>query len=560
LPVVGITLIGLAWFLPGRANMSLFYLSAVLMASTTIVRAIICRYLEPKLEGTTGQDLDRFEFVMWISLIANTTATGMSFWLVAAYGDLIVKFLITLIAFFYASGSLVNSSSHFPSFAIGILLNLGQGVLFWCGLSPLSPAQYEVAIPFMGVALLFIGFGRENAREFRESIRIRMENVALLEQVAAEKLAVDRALAEAKRANEAKSRFLAAASHDLRQPLHAMTMFLGTLSLYISDAESKRLLQRIKDTARALEDQFNALLDLSKFDVGAVEPDIAPFRVDRLISNLVEEFRPQAEAKGLSVLTDLIGARALSDSVLIERVLRNLLGNAVKYTEFGSITVQAIHDNGRIRIDIIDTGPGIPDHQALHIFEEYVQLSNPARQREKGTGLGLAIVKRIDVLLGLDLHLESAVGEGSKFSFYLPIARHNTEIGWQPPPLSNFDTFRTNARAWVLDDDLDAREALAGQLAAWGAEVVSFSTAQALLAHLEQGADVPDWLFSDDMLGDGPAGLEFAQDLITKFPIGCVCIVTGNTNPKRLAELQASGLQVLIKPAKPEAVAALLAI
>ena len=152
-------------------------------------------------------------------------------------------------------------------------------------------------MPFLAVTLLVLGFARNNSRQFQESLAIRTENLALLDQLAVEKKAVEQALGEARRASESKSRFLAAASHDLRQPLHAMTMFLGTLSFHVTTDDAKRLLGRIKETTDVLRDQFDSLLDLSKFDAGAVQPDVSSFDLAVLVRSLVEEQRPEAEAK-----------------------------------------------------------------------------------------------------------------------------------------------------------------------------------------------------------------------------------------------------------------------
>jgi len=198
----------------------------------------------------------------------------------------------------YGIGALVIASSHLRSFVVSSAINFGLGTLFWLGVYSGDVPHLEVAIGYLAVALLVIASGRENCRQFRESLRIRTENVALLESLAAEKKLVEQALQEVKLASESKSRFLAAASHDLRQPLHALTMFLGSLSFHVTSEDARRLLRRVKDTAVVLEAQFNSLLDLSKFDAGAVKPQLAPFRVDRLIERVGEEFRRRIGAAG----------------------------------------------------------------------------------------------------------------------------------------------------------------------------------------------------------------------------------------------------------------------
>ena len=560
LPVVALTLIALEFALRGRVDQTLLHVWAALVAVSTLTRSLVCHGVGKRVEPATVAQLDRFELWLWGSLVFNTAALGSGFWLVASTGDLTAKFVMTLVSCFYAVGSMVNASSHFPSFAAGVLLNLGQGVLFWLGVGSNGPAQLEVAVPYLAVALLMIGFGKENAKEFSESLRIRKENVDLLERLEMEKLAVEKALGEARAASESKSRFLAATSHDLRQPLHALTMFLSTLSFHVESDEAKRLLGRIKDTSGVLEDQFNSLLDLSKFDVNAVEAEVSVFRLDEQVRELVEEFRPEAEAKQLSISAVTCEAKVQSDRTLVGRVLRNLIANAVKYTAFGSVVVRIEEHGGEFFVEVIDTGPGIAENQQSRIFDEYVQLSNPARQRRHGVGLGLAIVKRIDALLQLRLVLRSATGVGSRFGFHVAAAPYDREPVGRPQAPTSIDarSFRLHGAAWVLDDDQDVLEGLAGQLSAWGAQVETFTQPTQLLQRLRGGPPPPQWIFTDDMLGSTLSGLETAQIIAHESAATRVCLVTGNTHPGRLAQLRASGFPVIVKPARPESLIAVI--
>jgi CheY-like chemotaxis protein/nitrogen-specific signal transduction histidine kinase len=393
-------------------------------------------------------------------------------------------------------------------------------------------------------------------RQFRESLAIRNENAALLLQAQADRTIIEAALRDAKLANESKNRFLAAASHDLRQPLHALTMFLGTMTFHVTTDDARRLLGRIKDTVHVLEEQFNSLLDLSRFDAGAVVADIKPFRLDAHIERVVDQIRPLAEAKSLRIEATVCPAIARSDPLLIARVLRNLLDNAVKYTVVGTVSVRVTGQPDAFLVAVDDTGPGIPADQQTRIFDEYVQLTNPGRQRQRGVGLGLAIVKRIDQLLGLKLSLRSAPGAGAHFSFFVPAAADvEVQLRRSAP---NAATFRTSASIWILDDDQIAREGLQEQLSAWGASVTAFTQPGELLAELRTGTPLPHWILSDDMLGASLSGLETAQILSQQFGFGKVCLVTGNTEPARLRELQSSGFPVIVKPAKPEELIAVI--
>jgi signal transduction histidine kinase/CheY-like chemotaxis protein len=542
----------------GRVDPVGFNIWMGFMVGATAGRAVLCKVLQRRIETATSYNLRRYERYLFASAIVNAIAIGSSYWLVARTGDLTVQMVITFISCFYGIGTLVNASSHFPSFAVVSAINLGQGVLFWLGLGPGDTPHLEIAIPFLAVSLLIVGFGYKNGVQIRESLSIRTQNLALLQRLALDKKIVEQALEEARKASESKSRFLAAASHDLRQPLHALTLFLGTLSFHVSTEDAKRLLRRIKDTTLVLQDQFNSLLDLSKFDVGAVQPDIAPFRLDLLVHHIVSELQPEANAKNL-ILTASVGVTfAKSDRLLIARVLRNLVVNAVTYTVAGSIVVSVETVDGSHAIDVIDTGPGIPDDEQSKVFEEYVQLANPARQRRHGMGLGLSIVKRIDALLGLRLTLKSSVGIGSRFRFHVP-ACEGAEIAL--PSVADFlDSTRIAIAAviWILDDDPDVVDALQEQLLSWGAVVKAFSQPNELLHALRSGVDLPHWILTDDMLGSALSGLETAQILASEFDFCKVCLITGNTEPHRLAELRASGFPVIVKPAQPESLIAVL--
>lgn len=544
--------------LRGRVNPVGFNIWAVLMLSGTAFRAVLCQVLRRRIDKAAGSSLKRYEYYLFASAVFNAIAIGCSYWLVARTGDLSVQMVITLISCFYGIGTLVNASSHFPSFVVVSMINLGQGVLFWLGVGTGGTPRFEVAIPFLGLSLLIIAFGYKNGAQFRESLRMRTENLELLQRLASDKLIVEQALDEARKASESKSRFLAAASHDLRQPLHALTMFLSTLSFHVSTDDAKRLLRRIKETAVVLEEQFNSLLDLSKFDVGAVQAEIAPFRLDRLIDRIVDEWEPEARTKQLRLTASTKEVLANSDAILIARVIRNLVSNAVKYTALGSIVVSAEVMDTDVVIDVIDTGPGIPEDQQTRIFEEYVQLANPARQRRHGVGLGLAIVKRIDNLLNLKLTLTSEMGTGSRFRFYLPVAAGQQAslpaIAELPDPMEA----RISANVWILDDDPDVIEAFQEQLASWGATVQAFLQPTELLQALRSGAILPHWILTDDMLGSALSGLETAEIISREFGFCKVCLITGNTEPRRLAELRASGFPVIVKPAQPESLIAVL--
>jgi len=557
LPVVAASCAGVYFAMRGRMDTAPLLTWTVLMSFAALLRAIVCLRIAPGISDANAQQLARYERWLWLTMALNSFAIGSSFWLIAAHGDLTMQVVITLLSCFYAIGALVNASSHFASFAAGTLLNLGQGTAFWLGLSSASQVRLEVALPFVAVMLLIISFGRRYSRQYRDSLRIRTLNLELLAKRAADKSLIEDALLEARRASDSKSRFVAAASHDLRQPLHALTMFLSTLTFHVPTPEARRLLDRTKDAAQLLEEQFDSLLDLSRFDVGAIVADVRTFRVDQTLERLLDGLQGDADARGLAIERELVPAVASSDPVLVARLLRNLLDNAVKYTKEGTITVRMTQASERIRIDVIDTGPGIAEEDQARIFEGYVQLGNPGRQRRLGVGLGLSIVSRIDRLLGLQLALRSKAGEGACFSIALPAA-HMADAVAEPAHGADVLSFRTGQNVWVVDDDPASLEAMRAQLAAWGARVSTYDAAEPLLEDYAGTAAKPDWLFCDDMLGGSLSGLDVATRLRDRFGHSRICLFTGNTSRSRLDELRGSGFPVIVKPARAAALAELL--
>jgi signal transduction histidine kinase len=225
-----------------------------------------------------------------------------------------------------------------------------------------------------------------------EALRLKYENVDLVKMLTLQK-------ERAEQANLAKSRFLAAASHDLRQPLHAQGLFLTELDYYVDHPRGRMILGGLESSVHAMARLFNALLDISKLDAGIVEPDVSSFRIDLLLQEIQQEFMPQAEELGINL--QIVPSRAVvrSDQALLGSILRNFVSNALRYTHRGRVLLGCRRRGGDIEIQVWDTGIGIPSSQLKEIFQEFHQIGNPERDREKGLGLGLAIAKRTSQLL-----------------------------------------------------------------------------------------------------------------------------------------------------------------
>jgi signal transduction histidine kinase len=227
---------------------------------------------------------------------------------------------------------------------------------------------------------------------------------------------------EAERANEAKSRFLAAASHDLRQPFQAMRLFRAALTPYLSAPAAEGIAGKLDEAMTAGEQLLNALLDVSTLEAGMVTARPVPVSAGELIERLAREFQPQVEAHGLRLRAVARPALILTDPVLLERMLRNLLHNAVRYTERGGILIGARRRGGRLVFQVVDTGIGIAADQHDKVFEDFYQIGNPSRDRSCGLGLGLSVVARMAMLLRHPVSLRSQPGRGSTFSVSVPLA------------------------------------------------------------------------------------------------------------------------------------------
>lgn len=274
--------------------------------------------------------------------------------------------------------------------------------------------------------VIFRPMTRHVQRQFAEITRISRElaqsNETLEEQVRARTAELRAAKDAAERANRAKSRFLAHAGHDLKQPLQAIGMFTGMLDRQVQSPRGLALVRDLRLAQRSMHDLLNAILEISRLESGVVEPRLTDVPLAPLFQQLTAELGGLAEAKGLGFRVVTTGAVVRSDPFLLERILRNLLVNAIRYTEEGSVLLGCRRRGGRLWIAVYDTGRGIAESDRRRIFEEFVQLDRPDRDRSEGIGLGLAIVDRLARLLGLTLELRSIEGRGSAFAIGLPFA------------------------------------------------------------------------------------------------------------------------------------------
>lgn len=360
---------------------------------------------------------------------------------------------------------------------------------------------------------------------------------------------------EAERANQAKSSFLAAVSHDLRQPMHAVGLFAATLRERVTTPEQMDLVQRIEDSLNALQLMFEALLDISRLDAGAIHPNVEACDLRPLLDRVGQDYSPLAAEKNLRLRVRLRAARGMTDPMLLGRMVGNLVSNAVRYTERGGILVGCRRRGDRWLILVWDTGIGIAAEHLPHVFEEYFQVGNEARSRSRGVGLGLAIVRKIGLALGHPVEVRSRPGRGTVFSVSVPAASDQpVERRGAPREIGQFG----GEAVLVIDDDPDALESMGRLLGGWNLRPVLADGQDAALAHLRSQENAPRLVVCDYRL-PRTSGTALIQRIRAEAARDVpALIVTGDTSAEAVATVQASGLPVLAKPVRPAKLRALI--
>ncbi|MBI2311968.1 MAG: response regulator [Betaproteobacteria bacterium] len=419
----------------------------------------------------------------------------------------------------------------------------------------------HLTIGLMGITVLatLLVIGRNLNRIMTESLNTRFENLDLIEALTRQTATAEAAKQEAEASNRAKSQFLAAASHDLRQPLHALGLFVAALNEKACARNVRDIVDHINSSVESLEVLFNELLDVSKLDAGVVRPSVRPFPIRSLLDRLRSDYRALAAEKGLGLIIYPSAAQVMSDLSLLERILRNLLSNAIRYTEKGGITVECQRRGDILRIDVWDTGIGIPADQHQRIFEEFYQVGNPGRDRRKGLGLGLAIVRRLARLLGHRLEMNSTVGGGSVFSVEVPLAKEARPETPEAEGTAVANATLAGRRIVVVDDEQTVRDGMQALLTGWGCEVIVAASADEALERVANAAGRPELVIADYRLQGGANGIEAIRHLRAVLGANVPGIlITGDTAPDRLNEAAASGYHLLHKPVRPARLRALI--
>ena len=444
------------------------------------------------------------------------------------------QFFLMVVVIGMAVGNIAGNASHLPSmyvYALALLLPMAARLLAEPGFE-----HGLLSASFIIFLAALLAFGRNQAALIRNSIAIGHQNIELLRK--------------AEQASLAKSQFFAAASHDLRQPMQALGLYAASLrEVTRGNPHAARQVDQILSSVDALESLFDELLDISKLDAGYVKPAPSHFAAAALFERLEHAYMPFARKNSLELSFDDAGAVLHTDAVLLERVLGNLISNALRYTPEGSVRVRCSDAGAAVGIEVADTGIGIPPQEHERVFDEFYQLGNPERDRRKGLGLGLATVKRMTQLLGCRVSLDSAPGRGSTFAVEVPKGDARL-IASFAAALNADDIDALHGRLIaVVDDERDVREGLAELLGQWRCRPVAAASTAELFKQL--GNERPDAVIADYRLREHQTGVGAATALRARFGASLpVLIMSGDTTQEIFTVVSEQRLPLLSKPVR----------
>jgi signal transduction histidine kinase/ActR/RegA family two-component response regulator len=445
-----------------------------------------------------------------------------------------------------SAGAVATTGGHawvFRAYAAPTLVPLA---LLWGFDSQFDAAgwvHWVMAIMIFVFALLLDAVARDMFRLLRESFDIRLERAALNREL-------QQALERAESASRAKTRFLASASHDLRQPMQTLALFAAALALRPLDERSRTIAQHMNEALHDLTAELDALLDVSKLDAGVIQAQPDAVKLAPLLRRIADLFQPAAEEKSLLLTVSCPDHACIrTDRKLFERVIRNLVENAVKYTDAGRVEMSVSGESGCWRLQIRDTGCGIPESEQSKVFEEFYQLDNPERDRRRGLGLGLAIVRRLVDLLDVELELRSVPGEGTCFTLVAdgisPVGTSAVLRGDEPAG------GLAKLKIMVVDDEEGVRLGMKALLEELGCSVMLASETDEARTLATRAA--PDLLIADFRLRGTDNGIQTIKALRELSPEMPALLMTGETAPDRLREARDAGAHVIHKPVVADA-------
>jgi signal transduction histidine kinase/CheY-like chemotaxis protein len=514
-------------------------------------------------EPTTAAGLEARLRTWHAGVLASGALWGVAAWSFSPYGSGLHQLALVLVVYTFCVACVPILAPQFRLFVLFVLLVFVPAI----ARVALQDAtlSWELAIVMTVAMGMTILLGRNYRASFDSIVGLKLRTEALAVQLRSEKAVADAARREAEVANRAKTQFFAAASHDLRQPLHAMGLFAEALRARSRDPEVAQLVNSINESVDALEGLFSELLDITRIDSGGVEVHPADFELADIFRKVRLHFEPAAFEKGLALRVRGGRRVAFADPLLVERIVRNLVSNAIRYTSDGSVLVSCRRRGERLLLQVWDTGPGIGAEERARVFEEFYQVPGTralAAEQKKGLGLGLAIVKRLADLIGAPLALSSAVGRGSVFTLELPVGKAprvaERAIGAKAPA----GVTLAGRTIVIVEDEAAVREGLEVLLTGWGATIVAFDSVAAVRAWAgaADAATAPSLVIADYRLEEGESGVAAIAAVRRRFSASVPAIVvTGSSMTGHDKEAIEHDFHLLIKPVLPNKLRAMIA-
>ena len=541
-----------------------------MLAWSGVLAALLLVRLAHYLRFRRNRDADEATLHDWrrswkALVLLQASCWAVAVWLFWGLGTPYHRVALMLVIFSLGLASVQLLATQQRLYIVFICVLLGPAILR-IATDTTQPWHWQLAgiLVLQFIALLVMGRVQRSALD--QVIRLKAHSEKLAAQLQAEMGISEDARRAAEAASRAKTQFFAAASHDLRQPLHAMGLFAEALRQRVHDPEVASLVNSINESVDALEGLFGELLDITRIDTGGVDVNPAPMAMRELFARLRLHFEPTAFEKGLAL--SFHGARhvAFADPVLLERILRNLVSNAIRYTDDGGVLVSCRPRGQKLLMQVWDSGIGISEASLPRIFDEFYQVQSQrpleAHQR-KGLGLGLAIVARLAGLLQAPITVRSRVGHGTVFSFEVPPGKAVRAL--EPaatPQRAPLGLTLQGRLILVVEDEAAVREGLVVLLKAWGASVADFDTVAALQAWLAGSpAVLPDLLLVDYRLPQGHTGLDALAVARAHWPGRTLpaIVITGSTIGGHETEAAEHDFHLLIKPVLPNKLRAMIA-
>jgi two-component system, sensor histidine kinase len=492
----------------------------------------------------------------WILVVSglHSLVWGLGSWWLVAPANVLAETVLHVVLAAVLCGNVRHLSNGYP---VLVVYTLGVAVPLVLRDLWIGGQHVALAALFTLLAVLTLFEGHRQARVLADARQQRRENALLIAALKCEVDARTAAQALAEHAHEAKARFLAAASHDLRQPLNAIGLLVQALPAQASQSQTAKVAAQAFSCVQQMGEIVDHLLELSQLQAGTVVPEKTVFDVAALLRNVAAMHQPAADRQGLNLHVHAESLWVHSDPRLLQRVLVNLVSNALRYTERGEVRLSACQRGDGVEVCVVDTGIGMNAHALEHVFEPFYQVANPARDARMGHGLGLAIVKGLSDLLHLALQVDSSPGRGSSFTLQLDGSAaasdvaHGAVAGSADALLSRPADRLTGRRVLVIEDHLPSNEALTLLLRAWGCEVWQAASAREALAQAGAGR-MPEFIVADLCLPDGDDGclatLQLRERAGEHLP---AVLVTGEPGEPRAVQARQAGFVVLAKPIKP---------